>query len=104
MTTLSGPRPEAGLGTRVVTLLGTAGAMLPVELARYFDVEELEVRDLLSRLMHSRHVRFSKDYWVHYESTGLFKPDFDRPAAPGGHSGPPCPDSCTPRAPERMPL
>lgn len=92
---INGPRPDTLLGIRLVTFLDTVGPLLPFEVARYFAIDEMVARDALTLLVRTGHVRFSKEQWLHYESTRLFNPDADRPASPGGHSGPPCPPDCT---------
>lgn len=85
-------RPVLDLDVWIVTLLDFAGPMQAYAIARALWIDDIEAVRVRCNLMTTQgFLTLSTRHWAHYESTGLFDPDADRPAVPGGRSGPDTP-------------
>lgn len=76
-STPNGPSPTDPLGVRIVTLLDFAGPLPLDTIARALRAEEEVVRTLIVWLMRTGHVKFSRNVFTCYETTGYWDPDRD---------------------------
>lgn len=84
-------RPSSKLDVQIVTLIDFAGPMLPHEVARALGLIQMRNTDMtpealvksrIDILLSDGFLTLSRTKWAHYDTTHIFDPDKDRPAAP----------------------